>query len=227
MACAAALALAGLGLALRPVALRLDPALAVADAFLPWAFATGRPLPPDPWGRPWVRRPAHLTFDREAVILARDPLAPASAPSCGRWVVYSVGPDGRDDGGVRGPDVLFDLAAARRLVLVDLSPGSGLWLAALALAAWAVGRVCGRWRPLGHAPLVLLVAGGGAALAVGWLEARLAWIGAMLDAPADLPLVVPGRVALTLSLAAVLGLVAGLGRATTRAQVAGEGAAGA
>lgn len=219
-ALACALGLVGLGVVAGPAALRLHPGLRVAHAFLdPRALAGGQPQRPDPWGRAWARRPAEPARDVGALILVRDPLALDRPPSPGapdRWIVYSCGPDGVDDGGVRGLDVLLDRAAARRLPIVELSPGCGVWLAGVLLLSWLAGRLGGRWPPLRHAALLLVVALGGAAAAVGWVEGRLVWSGATLEPPDGLPLVVPGRVAVTLTLAALLGLVAGLGRATTR-----------
>lgn len=225
---ALALALVGLGLGLGPALVAVDPALRVADAYYVWRTTPfGHEMrlpvrdlpvrPPDPWGRPWGERRLVRAQDTEACVFYGDPGPPEPGPVVksvkAEWVVYSWGPDGVDDGGVRGPDVLVDVAAAERLFLLARAPGAGGILAALLLAAWVAGRAGGRRRAVWHAGLVLLGAWPCAWFAVVWLQSGP--MAVVLPEPPGL-VFVSRRVAAILSLLAVLGLVAALGRATTR-----------
>lgn len=236
IAAGVAVALLALGLAAQPVALRFDHALWVADACLPWPAEGDLPEderagertwgfrfpapPPDPWGRPWRQRLLDPAVDGRAVPVPMDP-AVRDAPFVRggpRWVVYSVGPDGVDDGGVAGPDVLLEVAALKRLIVTDVAAEAGAWLGGLVLLSWLLGRGAHRrrWLLVGLLPLVLAAAIG-AARTVGRATYLLP-----TELP-ELPLVIPLEGAVLLSLLAVLGLVGGLGWTTSRAQVAGEG----
>lgn len=228
---ALAAALVGLSLALGPVALQLDPSLRVADAYYPWRstpFGPNRlairdqlpPLPPDPWGRPWAERRFRSPTDDGACAFSGDP-GPQPGPSPrGQWVVYSLGPDGKDDGGVQRPDVIVDGSAVVRVFALGRAPGAGAILAALLLSTWAAGRAGGRRRAVWHAGLVLVFAWPGAWAALAWLQSGP--IPILLPEPPGF-LFVSRRVAAILSLLAVLGLVAALGRATTRREAPRDG----
>jgi hypothetical protein len=240
-----ALALVLVGLAVQPVAFRVDERLRVADACYPWPVEGAmrvevfdyrqrvwtfffRTPSLDPWGRPWAFRPPGATDPGVSVPLGFDPADPAGPLVRGRptQVVYSFGPDGKDDGGVSGPDVVFEIAALRGVFATDTAGEAGCWLAGLGLLAWAIGRRAARRRRwlLAALPLAL-----GAFVGVMRTVWRFAYSGAIGSELPSLPLVVPPWAAAFFSLLAVLGLVAALGWATTRAQCAGEGegAAGA
>lgn len=223
-----AVALVGLAVALGPIAVQLDPSLRVADAYYVWRPTPfGHQLrlpirdlavrPPDPWGRPWGERRWVRAQDTEACVFYGDPGPPKPGPVVksvkAEWVAYSWGPDGVDDGGVRGPDVIVDMAAAERVIALGRAPGAGGILAALLLAAWAAGRAGGRRGAVWHAGLVLLGAWPCAWAAIAWVQSTPLTV--VLPEPPGF-VFVSRRVAAILSLLAVLGLVAALGRATTR-----------
>ncbi len=229
-------ALLALGLLVRPVALGVDVKLRVADACFPWpvpeamhggifipdqrtwAFLFRTP-PPDPWGRPWALRDPTTADAASAVPLAFDPADPMAGMLKGKRtrVVYSLGPDGVDDGGSYERDVVVERRALQRLLATDGAAEVGGWLAGLVLLAWTTGRRAARRRRWLFA-LVPLVLGAtiGALRALG----RVQYTGLVPDTLPDLPLVIPLEAAVVLSLLAILGLVAGLGWSSTRAQAA-------